>query len=277
MPIDKVLKGMGYKPIAIIGEGSFSKVKLATSKKHHCDVAIKIVDREKAEKKFVEKFLPRELAILRQVKHEHIIQVFEFIEVGSRLLCIVMEAAEKDLLKKIHEVNRISKDQSKTWFSQMVSAVDYLHKLDIVHRDLKCENILLTAKDQVKVTDFGFGRFADTSDCSSTFCGSAAYTPPEIILGEAYDPKKYDVWSLGVILYVMVTGTMPYDDRNMKHLPRLQRRALVYPDSADVEESCRTFIGTLLQFNPSQRPTIQQVAEHPWLQVPKDQGASTAD
>ncbi|XP_051549317.1 testis-specific serine/threonine-protein kinase 6 [Myxocyprinus asiaticus] len=277
-PIDKVLKGMGYKPIASIGEGSFSKVKLATSQKHHRNVAIKIVDREKAEEDFVRKFLPRELEILRLVTHDHIIQVFEFIEVGSRRMCIVMEAAAKDLLQKIHEVNHIPKDQTKTLFSQMVSAVNYLHQINIVHRDLKCENILLTANDQVvKITDFGFGRFVDASEHSRTFCGSAAYTPPEVILGRPYDPKKYDVWSLGVVLYVMVTGTTPYDDRNVRQLARLQQKALVYPDNVDVEESCRTFIGTLLQYDPSDRRTIQQLAEDPWLQVSQGQGASAAD
>uniref|UniRef100_A0A671SJC9 non-specific serine/threonine protein kinase n=1 Tax=Sinocyclocheilus anshuiensis TaxID=1608454 RepID=A0A671SJC9_9TELE len=238
MSVNDVLKGMGYKFIAEIGEGSFSQVKLATSQKHHCNVAIKIVDRVKAPKDFVQKFLPRELVILRRVNHDHIVQMHELIEVAGKRLCIVMEAAAKDLLQKIHEVNRIPEDQSKNLFSQMVSAINYLHQMDIVHRDLKCENILLTAEEQVKITDFGFAHCVqDPSELSHTFCGSAAYTPPEVIMGMPYDPK-YDVWSLG---------------------------SLVYPDGAGVQEPCRVFIRTLLQFSPSTRPTIQQVAEHPDL------------
>ncbi|XP_016382620.1 LOW QUALITY PROTEIN: testis-specific serine/threonine-protein kinase 6-like [Sinocyclocheilus rhinocerous] len=270
MSVNDVLKGMGYKFIAEIGEGSFSQVKLATSQKHHCNVAIKIVDRVKAPKDFVQKFLPRELVILRRVNHNHIVQMHELIEVAGKRLCIVMEAAAKDLLQKIHEVNRIPEDQSKNLFSQMVSAINYLHQMDIVHRDLKCENILLTAEEQVKVTDFGFAHCVqDPSELSHTFCGSAAYTPPEVIMGMPYDPKKYDIWSLGVILYVMVTGLMPYDDTNLRRLIRLQRKSLVYPEGAGVQEPCRVFIRTLLQFSPSTRPTIQQVAEHPWLQMGK--------
>uniref|UniRef100_A0A8C2I5A9 non-specific serine/threonine protein kinase n=1 Tax=Cyprinus carpio TaxID=7962 RepID=A0A8C2I5A9_CYPCA len=152
----------------------------------------------------------------------------------------------------------------------MVSAINYLHKMDIVHRDLKCENILLTAEEQVKITDFGFAHCVqDPSELSRTFCGSAAYTPPEVIMGMPYDPKKYDIWSLGVILYVMVTGSMPYDETNLRRLNRLQRKSLVYPDDAGVQEPSRVFIRPLLQYNSSTRPTIQQVAEHPWLQMGK--------
>ncbi|XP_067252987.1 testis-specific serine/threonine-protein kinase 6 [Chanodichthys erythropterus] len=268
MSINNILKGMGYKFISSLGEGSFSQVRLATSQKHHCNVAIKIVDRVKAPEDFVQKFLPREIAVLRRVNHVHIVQMYEFIEVAGKRLCIVMEAAAKDLLQKIHEVNCIPEDQSKTLFSQMVSAVNYLHQMDIVHRDLKCENILLTAEEQVKITDFGFARcIQDSSELSHTFCGSAAYTPPEVIMGTPYDPKKYDVWSLGVILYIMVTGKMPFDDTNVRRLYRLQRKPLVFSDDAGVEERCRVFIRTLLQFSPSTRPTIQQVAEHPWMQM----------
>lgn len=267
MSINNVLKGMGYNFLTSIGEGSFSRVKLATSQKHCCKVAIKIVDRMRGPEDFIQKFLPRELAVLRRVNHEHIIRMYECIEVAGKRLCIVMEAAEKDLLQKIHEVNRIPKDLSKTMFTQMVSAINYLHQMNIVHRDLKCENILLTANEQVKIADFGFARFVeDPSELSHTFCGSQAYTPPEVITGTPYNPKKYDVWSLGVVLYVMVTGTMPYDDTNVRRLRLLQQRPLDYPSNVAVEEPCRVFIRTLLQINPSTRPTIQQVAEHTWLQ-----------
>ncbi|XP_056615387.1 testis-specific serine/threonine-protein kinase 6 [Triplophysa dalaica] len=269
--VDNVLRSMGYKCIATIGEGTYAKVKLATSKKHQRNVAIKILDRDK-NPDFCEKFLPRELAVIRRIHHENIIHVHEYFEVGRKYVCIVMEVAEKDLLQKIHEDKRIPKEQTKTWFSQMVSAVNYLHQLDIAHRDLKCENILLTTDGRVKICDFGFGRFMKESfERSHTFCGSAAYCSPEVLRNTPYDPKKYDVWSLGVILYTMITGLLPFDDTNMRQLTRLQEMPLVYPDNVDVEESCRAFIATLLQVNPSTRPTIQQVAEHPWLQVADSQ------
>ncbi|XP_046884213.1 testis-specific serine/threonine-protein kinase 6 [Hypomesus transpacificus] len=264
---EKVLRGMGYKLGITIGEGSYSKVKLASSQKHNSQVAIKIVDRRKAPLDFVSKFLPRELALLRTVRHANIVHVHEFIEVCNGKLYIVMEAAVTDLLQKIQEVSCIAEDQAKPMFSQIVSAVDYLHENNIVHRDLKCENVLLTIDNQVKITDFGFGRFsAGYPELSNTYCGSAAYAPPEVLLGVPYDPKKYDVWSLGVILYVMVTGCMPFDDTNVSKLPRIQRKALVYPEDSTVSGPCRECIKVLLQFSPSNRPTIKQVLEQSWLQ-----------
>ncbi|XP_010869898.1 testis-specific serine/threonine-protein kinase 6 [Esox lucius] len=267
MHTDKVLRGMGYKLGVTIGEGSYSKVKLASSQKHNAEVAIKIVDRKKAPNDFVHKFLPRELTLLRGVRHDNIVHVHEFIEISNGRLYIVMEAAATDLLLKIQEVNSIPVDQAKKMFSQIVNAVNYLHQNNIVHRDMKCENVLLTRDNQVKITDFGFGRFATGyPELCSTYCGSAAYAPPEVLLGIPYDPKKSDVWSLGVILYVMVTGCMPYDDSNVSKLPRTQRKALVYSDNVTVEEPCRQFIAYLLQFSPSTRPTIQDVAEQTWLQ-----------
>ncbi|KAJ7993084.1 hypothetical protein DPEC_G00268760 [Dallia pectoralis] len=266
---EKVMRGLGYKFGLTIGEGSYSKVKLASSRKHNAEVAIKIVDRKRAPYDFVHKFLPRELAILRRVRHDNIVHVHELIDISHGSIYIVMEAAATDLLLKIKEVNSIPGGQAKKMFSQIVSAVKYLHQNNIAHRDMKCENVLLTRDNQVKITDFGFGRFATGHpELSCTYCGSAAYAPPEVLLGVPYDPKKSDVWSLGVILYVMVTGCMPYDDAHVARLPRVQRKALVYPEDVAVDGPCRGVIAHLLQFSPSTRPTIQRVAEQTWLQLP---------
>ncbi|XP_005999489.1 testis-specific serine/threonine-protein kinase 6 [Latimeria chalumnae] len=264
---EKLLAELGFKLGNTIGEGSYSKVKVATSKKYRKNVAIKIVDRKRAPADFVNRFLPRELAILRSIRHPHIVHVYEFIEICNGKLYIIMEVAATDLLQMVQQCNHIPCLEAKEMFIQIVSAVKYLHEHNIVHRDLKCENVLLTDEKQVKLTDFGFGRKAHGyPELSTTYCGSAAYAPPEVLLGVPYDPKKYDIWSMGVILYVMVTGCMPFDDSNISKLPKCQQKGVVYPQGIPVDDKCQNLVTELLQFSPPTRPSASQVAKNAWFQ-----------
>ena len=121
----------------------------------------------------------------------------------------------------------LKEPDARKMFGELTSAVAYCHDLGFCHRDLKCENILLAADLSVRLTDFGFARPIEYDEngevvLSNTFCGSAAYAAPEIIQGKAYDPRKHDSWSLGVILYIMVCGSMPYDDSNVRKMLKEQ-------------------------------------------------------
>ncbi|KAG6938957.1 testis-specific serine kinase 6 [Chelydra serpentina] len=255
---DKLLNELGYKLGQTLGEGSYSKVRVATSAKYKGPLAIKVVDRRRAPPDFVHKFLPRELSILRVIRHPNIVRVFEFIEVCNGKLYIVMEAASTDLLQLVQRLGKLP----------CVRAVRYLHDRNLVHRDLKCENVLLTSDGRrAKLTDFGFGKEAHGyPDLSTTYCGSAAYASPEVLLGIPYDAKKYDIWSLGVVLYVMVTGCMPFDDTHIHSMPRRQKKGVLYPDGLPpLPEPCKTLIAQLLQFSPASRPGVGQVTKNSWL------------
>ncbi|XP_072537305.1 testis-specific serine/threonine-protein kinase 6-like [Salminus brasiliensis] len=266
MDPDRVLQSLGYKLVGHLGEGKFGKVKLATSKRHPDQVAIKMMQRSRKMRLFSSTFLPRELAILRRVKHPHIVKVHEIFEMPGGQVYIVMEAVATDLHRKIVSHGAIPIDQAKTWFSQLVSAVVYLHQQNISHRDLKCENVLLTADNQVKLADFGFGRFSrGFPDLTREYCCTRPYAAPEVLLDLPHDPKKSDVWSLGVILYVMVTGSLPF--RNQRNLPRCQLRSVQYPSVIAADEPCRAFISYMLRFNPFSRPSVEKVAQHAWLQT----------
>ncbi|XP_072534674.1 testis-specific serine/threonine-protein kinase 6-like [Salminus brasiliensis] len=272
MDTDRVLKSFGFTVLSSIGEGSFGKVKLAKSKRHPNKVAIKIMDPTKEEdSEFASKYLPREIAILKRVRHLHIIQVHEIYQMPNKQAFIVMEPAIMDLSEKVQELGFIPMDQAKKWLSQLLSAMIYLHQQDIAHRDLKCENVLLMADNQVKLTDFGFGCFSrGFPDLTDTTCGTLCYTAPEVLVGDRYDPKKSDVWSLGVMLFVMVTGELPFDDNSYHSLIRAQKEPCKYPDSIAVEEPCRAIITYMLDYNPLTRPSMTEVAHHPWVQARRD-------
>ncbi|XP_013807646.1 testis-specific serine/threonine-protein kinase 6 [Apteryx mantelli] len=265
----KLLHDLGYRLGQTLGEGSYSKVKAATSNKYKGPLAIKVVDRRRASPDFVHKFLPRELSILQMIRHPNIVRVFEFIEVCNGKLYIVMEAASTDLLQLVQQLGKLPcVPEARDIFAQIVGAVRYLHDRNLVHRDLKCENVLLTADGRrAKLTDFGFSKEANGyPDLSTTYCGSAAYASPEVLLGIPYDAKKYDMWSLGVVLYVMVTGCMPFDDTHIHSMPRRQKKGVLYPEGLpSLPEPCRALIAQLLQFSPASRPGVGQVAKNSWL------------
>uniref|UniRef100_A0A8B9TG58 non-specific serine/threonine protein kinase n=1 Tax=Anas platyrhynchos TaxID=8839 RepID=A0A8B9TG58_ANAPL len=246
---ERLLCELGYKLGQTLGEGSFSKVKEVTSSKYKVPLAVKVVDRRRAPPAFVYKFLPRELSILRRIRHPNIVRIFELIE-------LVQQRGKLPCVPEARDI-----------FAQVVGAVRYLHDRNLVHRDLKCENVLLAADGRrAKLTDFGFSKEAGTfPELSTTFCGSAAYASPEVLLGIPYDAKKYDVWSLGVMLFVMVTGYMPFNDTHIRSMPQQQKQGVLYPEGQPpLPEPCRALIAQLLRFSPAARPGVGQVAKNSW-------------
>ncbi|CAF1418103.1 unnamed protein product [Adineta ricciae] len=252
-----------------LGEGSFSSVREGFDIFHQHKVAIKVVDTQRASKDFQEKFLPRELDIWPRVNHENIIKMHHhFIECG-KIFMILEFASQGDLLTYVQRVGAIPADKRTLWSSQLCSAVRYLHELEVVHRDLKLENLLLDMNDNMKLCDFGFSKDVLKSNeyLSKTYCGSRAYVSPEILLGLPYDAKKADVWAIGVILYIFVTGVMPFkeDKNNQLILKQHQKLQLHWPNENDREQSARNLILNIFTYDWQKRPNIQQVSSHRWF------------
>lgn len=199
-----------------IGKGSYSKVKGAFDIEKFQKVAVKVIDRSKAPKDFQEKFLPRELDVWTRVIHKNIIKMHDNFWVGRKIYMILEFAEGGDMLTHIQKLGGpVSDNACKMWIYQICDAVKYLHEHNIIHRDLKLENILLDANDNIKLCDFGFSKDLTKSNnelLSETYCGSKAYASPEILLGQPYDPKKADIWAIGVILYIFLTGNMPFKE-----------------------------------------------------------------
>lgn len=221
----KVLEDQGIYIGRKIGSGSFATVFMAEHQpkyRKRIQLACKLFDLASAPPQYREKFFPRELNILMQVSHPHIICLHSIQQIRSKVFIFMRFAENGDLLQYAQNYGPTEENQCRFWFKQIVSALQYLHHLNIAHRDLKCENILLSKNFNIKLADFGFARKC-TDPCglrqlSLTFCGSAAYTAPEIIVGRPYNPIVSDVWSLGVVLYILLNGRMPFDDSNLTQL-----------------------------------------------------------
>ncbi|KAG2222287.1 hypothetical protein INT45_006966 [Circinella minor] len=242
-----------------IGQGSFGKVKLGTHKLTGKQVAIKKISKEHAP------LITREIHLHRQLKqHPNIVTLYEIIMTESFIHVISEYCPHGELFDALTESGRFSEHETIKWFSQLVDAIYYCHSQDIVHRDLKLENILLDQNDNVKLCDFGFARHTENKQMLQTFCGSLAYSAPEVILRQKYTGPETDIWSLGVILYTLLAGELPFDDDSEIITQRkIVKGDYVIPSYFSKELS--DLITRMLKLNPSERVTLDQIIEHPWL------------
>ncbi|KAJ8985298.1 hypothetical protein NQ317_007085 [Molorchus minor] len=268
----KLFQSMGYQIGKTIGKGTYSKVCTAIVADGQ-KLACKIINKKYAGQDFIERFLPRELRIITAIKHPNIVTVYKILE-ANQVIYMFMDFCENgDLLEYIRLHGSFAEEKAKIIFRQIVSAVYYLHNLDISHRDLKCENVLLMANNHVKLADFGFARYCRNElgeyMLSDTFCGSAAYAAPEILQGVFYDPKMYDVWALGCILYVMVTASMPFDDTNITRMVKDQLSQNISSVTTLWTENSvkmKKLLNQLLEPDISKRLKIKEVVSSPWLE-----------
>lgn len=271
--------------ICFLIQGSYATVHLSdyvdgTSPKK-MRLACKIFDKEKAPRDFLDKFFPRELEILTKIENPHIIQVHSILQRGPRVFIFMRYADNGDLLDFVKRNGVVPEQQSKLWFRQMASGLHYLHGKNIAHRDLKCENILLSRRFNVKLADFGFARFCADNEgrrvLSQTYCGSAAYAAPEVVSGTPYNPKLADVWSLGIILFIMLNASMPFDDSNLRKLLKDQMsRNWVFRSRVrdTVSALAKGIVRHILEPDITLRLTLERVLSHEWVRARKDKTGS---
>ena len=268
---EKELQKRGYVISSDLGEGTYSKVKSALwqrpNEKQPMKVALKIINKKTAPKDFLEKFLPRELDVLTKLNHKDIIRAYEIINLGTKVYISLEWAGHGDLLQYVRLKGCLKESECKKMFGELLNAIEYIHSLNIVHRDLKCENILLSKKNQVKLADFGFARILVPPQLSKTFCGSAAYAAPELLQGIPYVGTCADVWSLGVILYIMVCSAMPFRDNNIKTLLLDQRAPLHIPRAVrgTISQELLAYLGRIMTFNPQKRIGVKELYELEWI------------
>uniref|UniRef100_A0A0N5ALL1 non-specific serine/threonine protein kinase n=1 Tax=Syphacia muris TaxID=451379 RepID=A0A0N5ALL1_9BILA len=249
-----------------LGSGGFGKVKLATHLLTGQKVAIKIID-----KRAIGEDLPRvtkELEALRKLSHQNICRLYQHIETEDKFYIVMEFCSGGEMFDYIVKKERLQESEARHFFRQLVQAIAYVHSMGFAHRDLKPENLLLTEDLQLKLIDFGLCAHPrmGLSRPLDTCCGSPAYAAPELIQGKAYLGHEADVWSMGVLLYALLCGTLPFEDDNMQILYRKITRG-IYNEPGFLSQGSKELLRSMLQVNPKNRITVKQLIEHEWINM----------
>ena len=254
-----------YQIIKTLGEGSFGKVKLAYHTTTGQKVALKIINKKILSKSDMQGRIEREISYLRLLRHPHIIKLYDVIKSKDEII-MVIEYADHELFDYIVQRDKMSEDKARRFFQQIISAVEYCHRHKIVHRDLKPENLLLDEHFNVKITDFGLSNIITDGNFLKTSCGSPNYAAPEVISGKLYAGPEVDVWSCGVILYVMLCRRLPFDDESVPVLFKNINNG-VYTIPKFLSDGASRLIKRMLIVNPMNRITIHEIMEDEWFKV----------
>ena len=254
-----------YAYVKTIGYGSSAQVALVREIKTEQLYACKIVSRERLKDVGTMKMFEQELRLMQTLDHPNIVKIHEII-FGVAHIYIIMEYCERgELYTLIVDYRRFDENDVRRFSKQILSALSYLHQRKIAHRDIKPENILLDHDLNIKIADFGVCRqTSDDDNLVSTRCGTLYYVSPEIIKGIPYDGTKADIWSLGIVLYIMSVGSLPWTSSCQKKLTReIEEKEIVYPDS--MSPKLKDFISQMLNRDPAQRASTSSLLLHPFV------------
>ncbi|KAL6627225.1 hypothetical protein ACP70R_030951 [Stipagrostis hirtigluma subsp. patula] len=256
-----------YELGRMLGQGTFAKVYHARNLASNQSVAIKVIDKEKVLRVGMIDQIKREISVMRLVRHPNIVQLHEVMASKSKIYFAMEYVRGGELFSKVAR-GRLKEDAARKYFQQLIGAVDFCHSRGVYHRDLKPENLLVDENGNLKVSDFGLSALKE--ECQKqdgllhTTCGTPAYVAPEIISKKGYDGAKADIWSCGVILFVLLAGYLPFHESNLMDMYRkISRGDVKYPQwfSSDIKR----LLPRLLDPNPNTRITIDKLVEHPWF------------
>ncbi|TDH04416.1 hypothetical protein EPR50_G00151370 [Perca flavescens] len=249
-----------------LGRGHFAVVKLARHVFTGEKVAVKVIDKTKLDP-VARGHLFQEVRCMKMVQHPNVVRLYEVIDTATKLYLILELGDGGDMYDCIMKHDGgLTEEVAKCYFAQIVHAISYCHRLHVVHRDLKPENVVFFEKQGVvKLTDFGFSNRFQPGKTLNTSCGSLAYSAPEILLGDEYDAPAVDIWSLGVILFMLVCGQPPFQETNdSETLTMIMDCKYTVPPH--ISHACRDLIARMLQRDPKKRATLEEIGAHKWLQ-----------
>lgn len=269
-----------YELGRLLGHGTFAKVYHARNVQTGNSVAMKVIGKEKVMKVGMGEQIKREISVMRMVKHPNIVELHEVMASKSKIYFAMELVRGGELFAKVAK-GRLREDVARVYFKQLISAVDFCHSRGVYHRDLKPENLLLDEEGNLKVTDFGLSAFTDhlkQDGLLHTTCGTPAYVAPEVIGKKGYDGAKADLWSCGVILFVLLAGYLPFQDDNLVNMYRkIYRGDFKCPPWFTTD--ARKLVTKLLDPNPNTRVSIAKVMESSWFRKsnPRPSGRETVD
>ena len=270
-PIDDIKPlPSSYKILDVQGEGNFGQVMIGLHNETQQKVAIKILDKGRIKDESDITRIQREIDIFMKLSHPNIVALYEVIEKENQLF-FVMEYAENGDLSNILKSKRnyrLTAKEAGKYFWDLILGIEYLHSCKCVHRDLKPENLLLDKNLRLKITDFGLSNNYRGRNRLKTPCGSPSYAAPEMIAGNKYEPLKIDIWSCGIILYVMLSGTFPFSDKSVSGLyKKILKNDYTCPSFFNEDEN--DIINRLIDSNPVTRIGLEELKSHKWMQENK--------
>lgn len=253
-----------FQILKVLGDGSYSFV-YKIKKENGSIRALKVIQPPNQSQRYQTRFLPRELDLLKRIKHENIIETEKiFYDKNMTVVLIVMRfASGGTLYDLIKRWKKIPEPKAKVFYIGMVKGLGFMHSVGACHRDLKTENILIDGNGIPKLTDFSYGLFLQSQKhLSATYCGTHEYLAPEVLDNIPYEPKPADVWSMGILLFEMLNGDVPFADRSTDVSDMKKRR---YKFSVNLSQDVKQLIQKILDPNAKSRITIEGVLGHPWL------------
>ncbi|XP_063379484.1 uncharacterized protein LOC134666262 [Cydia fagiglandana] len=253
-----------------LGQGTYGKVQLGINKKTGQEVAIKTIKKCKIESEADLVRIRREVQIMSSVRHPNIVHIYEVFENSEKMILVMEYCSGGELYDYLSQKKVLQEDEARRLFRQIATAVYYCHIHKICHRDLKLENVLLDDTGSAKIADFGLSNVFKETSLLSTFCGSPLYASPEIVKGTPYIGPEVDCWSLGVLLYTLVYGAMPFDGSNFKRLVRQISNGDYYEPKSPSTAS--PLIRDMLTVDPLKRADIVYICDHSWVNTGCERG-----
>lgn len=248
-----------------IGEGTFAKVKFAQNTETGESVAMKIVDRNTILKRKMVDQIKREISIMKLVRHPCVVRLYEVLASRTKIYIILEYITGGELFDKIVRNGRLSEAEARKYFHQLIDGVDYCHSKGVYHRDLKPENLLLDSQGNLKISDFGLSALPEQGvTILKTTCGTPNYVAPEVLSHKGYNGAVADVWSCGVILYVLMAGYLPFDEMDLPTLySKIDNADFSFPSYFAL--GAKALIRRILDPNPETRITIAEIRKDEWF------------